>query len=656
MNLTKYFNFNYLKENIKKSKGVLLLLILVVPFFTILTLALMYNNKNNIELLNMKNIIFVNLIGMYIIPIGISFSLFGYVYKKSSVDFINSMPINRKSIFITNSIAGILIITIIQLLTMLGIFVTSMAKTNLEIIPLSIIDSCFMMWIAYIFVFFITNLAMTLSGTNFTQIVLTILFVFLVPFVTQMGMAIFNDSYVEERLNSNSTYDSVIVVNEEKHYILPYDVISKGNYEYSNITLIKMIIIGIIAFLLGIYLFQKRKMENIEESFANEKIHLFVKSLTIFPAILLLNVIDAESTFNILAVGIIIVYYFVYDYIVRKKIKFVKSIFALLFILIISQGIVFGMKTFPGTNIREKLNKENIKEISIDYEYTNTSGSEVYTNNEEAINLIFDSAEKVNNEWEKTQGENLMTTAISLKGKGKDRKKYDFNISIMTDDFYKLFDILEKDEDYVDRVKKEYMSNGYISVGRNNTTHFIDDSEKIQEEINKELEKRKLIEIFYINSENYSLNIDKYYYKDHKLTYKRMPVNINENILKEIADFENERTSQIDLEKLENSGYGISYSIYIDKDNLTSSNDLEEYYFDYYDNAEYHFGIAQNDIKKFIEENKNEKLDSSKQYYIICISNYENTYYLFSNKTEELNQILEKEIKQNNVEEKMFID
>ena len=114
MNLTKYFNFNYLKENIKKSKGVLLLLILVVPFFTILTLALMYNNKNNIELLNMKNIIFVNLIGMYIIPIGISFSLFGYVYKKSSVDFINSMPINRKSIFITNSIAGILIIILLQ--------------------------------------------------------------------------------------------------------------------------------------------------------------------------------------------------------------------------------------------------------------------------------------------------------------------------------------------------------------------------------------------------------------------------------------------------------------------------------------------------------------------------------------------------------------
>lgn len=656
MNLTKYFNSNYLKENIKKSKGVLLLLILVVPFFTILTLALMYNNKNNIELLNMKNIIFVNLIGMYIIPIGISFSLFGYVYKKSSVDFINSLPINRKSIFITNSIAGILIITIIQLLTMLGIFVIGMAKTNLEIIPLSIIDSCFMMWIAYIFVFFITNLAMTLSGTNFTQIVLTILFVFLVPFVTQMGMAIFNDSYVEERLNSNSTYDSVIVVNEEKHYILPYDVISKGSYEYSNITLAKMIIIGIIAFLLGIYLFQKRKMENIEESFANEKIHLFVKSLTIFPAILLLNVIDAESTFNILAVGIIIVYYFVYDYIVRKKIKFVKSIFALLFILIISQGIVFGMKTFPGTNIREKLNKENIKEISIDDEYTNASGSEVYTNNEEAINLIFDSAEKVNNEWEKTQGENLTTTIISLKGKDKYGKIYDFHISIMQDDFYKLFDILEKDEDYVDRVKKEYMLSGYISVGRNNTTHFIDDSEKIQEEINKELEKRKLIEIFYINSENYSLNIDKYYYKDHKLTYKRMPVNINENILKEIADFENERTSQIDLEKLENSGYGISYSIYIDKDNLTSSNDLEEYYFDYYNNAEYHFGIAQNDIKKFIEENKNEKLDSSKQYYIICISNYENTYYLFSNKTEELNQILEKEIKQNNVEEKMFID
>ena len=50
------------------------------------------------------------LLGTFILPIIISICLFNYIYKKKSVDFINSMPISRKSIFITNTILGIIII------------------------------------------------------------------------------------------------------------------------------------------------------------------------------------------------------------------------------------------------------------------------------------------------------------------------------------------------------------------------------------------------------------------------------------------------------------------------------------------------------------------------------------------------------------------
>jgi len=104
MSLTKYFNKNYFKENIKKSKGLIALLVIIVPLITILSILLLINPQNYTKVLYENEIIWANLICMYIIPVALSFILFGYVYKKSSVDFINSMPLNRKTIFITNMI------------------------------------------------------------------------------------------------------------------------------------------------------------------------------------------------------------------------------------------------------------------------------------------------------------------------------------------------------------------------------------------------------------------------------------------------------------------------------------------------------------------------------------------------------------------------
>ena len=109
MNLIKLFNIKYFFQNLKKSKTLLSLTILIVPILTLLILI----NINNMDI-NLTDMMYgcntINLLGMYVIPICISFILFGYVFKRKSVDFIGSMPINRKSIFITNLIGGILII------------------------------------------------------------------------------------------------------------------------------------------------------------------------------------------------------------------------------------------------------------------------------------------------------------------------------------------------------------------------------------------------------------------------------------------------------------------------------------------------------------------------------------------------------------------
>ena len=103
MNLMKLFNKNYLIQNIKKSKVVLSIFICLIPILNTIILTMILTNNTN-HILSYKEISIINLIGIYILPIIISICLFNYIYKKKSVDFINSMPITRKSIFITNTI------------------------------------------------------------------------------------------------------------------------------------------------------------------------------------------------------------------------------------------------------------------------------------------------------------------------------------------------------------------------------------------------------------------------------------------------------------------------------------------------------------------------------------------------------------------------
>ena len=115
MSSNKLFNKNYAIQNLKKSKGILIIMLIIIP---IITLFCLYNQDNSryAEPCEMAILIIANLIGACIIPFILSNILLGYVYKKSSVDFVNSMPITRKKIYLTNIITGFLYIILLQLI------------------------------------------------------------------------------------------------------------------------------------------------------------------------------------------------------------------------------------------------------------------------------------------------------------------------------------------------------------------------------------------------------------------------------------------------------------------------------------------------------------------------------------------------------------
>ena len=178
MNLTKLFNFKYLMQNIKKSKMALVLFFIIVPIFT----SLMIMTTTD-QVLGFTELAIVNILGMYIIPFIYSVCLFGYVYKKNSVDFMCSMPLSRKAIFVTNTIGGIGMIVLMQFITFILTLLIG-AITDATIFTAMAFDIFVYQTIAYIFVFTIANLAMSVSGNLLTQIVVTLLITFLVPFST----------------------------------------------------------------------------------------------------------------------------------------------------------------------------------------------------------------------------------------------------------------------------------------------------------------------------------------------------------------------------------------------------------------------------------------------------------------------------------------
>ena len=154
MNSTKLFSFNYLKENLKKSRGLLSIISILVPLFTILIVVLYINGQSNsCNVVEIYEISSINILGLYIVPFFISLALFGYVFNKKSVDLINSMPINRKTIFVTNTIGGILIITAIQLVTAIGLLLCNIFCPNVYIFSSMVWDIFIMMWVRIHFCF-----------------------------------------------------------------------------------------------------------------------------------------------------------------------------------------------------------------------------------------------------------------------------------------------------------------------------------------------------------------------------------------------------------------------------------------------------------------------------------------------------------------------
>lgn len=654
MNLTKLFNFKYFKENLKKSKGIVALLLIIVPIFTTLCTVLIVNSGNEIHIPSKEELMIVNIMGMYIIPVVLSFVLFGFVFKKKSVDFINSQPLNRKTIFTTNTIGGILLMAVIQAITAIMILICGTILSNLVIFPEMIFDIFIMMWISYAFTFVATNIAMSVSGTFGTQIVVTMLILFLVPFCIDSYQD-FSNGFNYELVNGEKTYNQFLNIDE--YYTMPYQmfhmIFSSQTSEfnlYSGKIISRMVVLGFIYYFIGLHLFKNRKMENNEESFFNEKIHIVVKALTIFPMIILLNLVHEGKEFNIIAIAIIITYYFVYDFCVKRKIKMKYSLIYLVLTLVVLQGTYSSVEKLKEAIPMSKLNINNIasvkfntinEEIGNMHYYSDITSMGEFIENEEIIKILFEGAYKYHNSWGEETAENTeVVLDIETKSdvayknndkrvycdiivKTKDGKKYSMDVTVLQQDIDSIFEKLSEDEKFLSKIKTALTRNGILTIS-NYMILKDEEKEMISSEIENKINSMSLTEIRKMEKEGSAVGIIRYYYKNHKLIGMSVNDSITQKTLEVVSNYMNKAA----IAKLrENDDFIPSFKVYMTKSNTPT----DWIYLDYEGNK----------VRDLILEN--EEFDASKPYYTIEFGVREDIQY-YTNEIDKIDEFINREI------------
>ena len=662
MNLMKLFNINFLKQNFKKSKVILSIFVGLIPILNTICMIMNFYD-NNTTVYSFSEISIINFIGIYILPVIVSICLFNYIYKKKSVDFINSMPISRRSVFVTNTIFGILIFLSMLIVNVLLMLILTFVF-NIPIPFMMLFDYLWYWFIIYIFTFSATNLAMTVSGNAITQIVVTLLLVFLMPFTHLFTTALYEESGMEKvyiqcdkdecipekyfcyddlecNINKNANIYQIDAEKlNENNYTSPFAFIYSGLMGEGKLingaSVIKMVILSIIYIVLGYISFVKRKMEVSETSFKNIHVHNIVKSLTLVPVIAFsYTLLRYETIISIIFVLIIIlIYYFVYDLITKKSITNIKLSLIYFIITISFLTITFSLIEISGNKTDKQLIKyTDIKEVAVNISfyqsgYFKSDIENIYINDKELINII---VKNTFNDYRDETKKYYLKTYF----KTKNNDEYREYISISEEDYNKVIDILSKNKEYLEYYKNIDLDKVYaVKIGDN--LYSKDDAKVVLDLVKDTLYNLSLKELFKLQEKYTNVN-DEYYirlytYQNHDKQEFNVNGYINYDLLNSIVNSNNAL-----LKDNISSVVPEDYYIYYNDSYL-----INEYEFDYYliKNAKkelYNFML--DEVKKEVDMKKEFitfELNLNGEMYLFTTNNISGFKEILKNKYEEI--------------------
>ena len=612
MNLKALFNFNFLKENVRKSKGLLAFLLGVIPIINIIFLIVLLTTSSS-NLLEFDIVSFLTYAGIIFIPLSLSVTLFGFVLKKKSVDFILSKPISRKSLFITNTLGGILVILVFMIINTLIFGLFGLVFESLTI-PFGLLVDYFLFWfISYVFMFTVINLAIVLSGNLITSIVVALIILLIVPYLNGINYITqdyysgnnyiicenpdckpesyycYNDDDCEEHLLNNEYrlyYGKLLTYNFTAPLVMLNEAANNNDTFYNSISLIKMIVLSVIYFAIGYFVFKNRKMENNETSFKSSFAHYLVKGITLFPICLLTYAIveETEAIGWLISIVGIIIYSVVYDLITRREIyKPVKSLIISALLFFLFTGVYASyFKVFDNP---EKVIK---KVDSITYEGMKITDTDLINN---IIKSLLD---------KNTMGSSYVYNFIFTSGNTQYEVTADINET--------LNNLLQDELNIWNKEKiKKFDFNRIHYMEYNDTMIPITKELKniIKDNINK-------IDEFDIDSLSETDTLYLYSYHNHHYESVMIPIKLDSELFNKIITYQNE----LFIKFREKIDYELSYNLNAYDSDVFSDEDY--YVFDY---------VIRSNMTKFINYLKNDnKIDANKDLTYIRVYDMNKAY------------------------------
>lgn len=497
MNLRKLINFNFIKENIKKSLGILLFLFFIIPIVNILYLFNMLNQQ--IYVINLIDLTKMTYFASFIFPVVIAYILNNYLFKQNSLDFYLSKPINKRKLFFSNILAGLLLILVLLIINVIVFSLFNL--TNLSIPFALLFDYFIYTFILYSFIYIVITLAISLCGNFITALIVSIILIWSFPITLDVDKLLsenYTETYIKFKGDNNEYY--VDHIKNIKHPLtLPSSYILKK--EFNTADIIKTSLLSIIYIFAGYVLFKRRKMENITSGFKNESLHYVVKTISLLP-FMLLNALflKEKSIFTGLIITLAaIFYYLIYDLLTQKKLyKPLKSAIIFTWTYIILSLCFYGI--ISAYNKKQVINCSELT--------TSNAYSEYLTTTVTSFDLIKNS---FNNHSDTSELFNINNNSYQI--------------------------IVPLSSDAFTSIHKNDLSN-YIKYINNasykNTTAAYYNNYKLN------VDKLDLDNIK-IDKNNYRPGIKLYIYKNHEYQILTIPNNVNKKTMNYITTFLNEK-------------------------------------------------------------------------------------------------------------------
>ncbi len=588
----KLFNYKYFRENIKKSKGLIAFVLGLVPLLNIVMLTICITEKQNLMNFNLLSII--TQIGLYFIPIILAFVLFGFVFKRRSVDFVMAQPISRKSLYFTNILGGFFILLIFMLFNVFIFLFFNLFFSTITIPFLMIVDY-FVLWlVSYIFMFSVAVLAITLAGNLMGSIVLILIIICLYPFLVASNLWFANnthnyikctmDTCAPKNYSCDSEECATRLLNNE--YYLSYNrgfnviltapilILEMDEASIYNVSsLIKMVILSIIYLSLGYYQFKNRKMENNETSFKSEFAHYFVKTITLIPVTFILMLIIQGGDFMGFLVSLVLVfiYYNIYDLITRKEIfKFLKSVIVCYTTFLVILGAYYLVPRF----INKEMVIEDITSISLEH-FGNGYNETLVIKDKDMINILLRESLAY---YERMDYDRRFVTLAS---KNKD---YAANLILSP-----------TSEDIIEKYCLEQQKEKRLNYKYQNILYV--EGIPVTKEL-KNLIKETMQDVEYKEDYKNSDYLKVYNYTNHDYEVLLVPYMANDKLFKYVEEYEN----NMFLEMISKNGNNLNFYL---AGNVEAFGELDEYVFNYVIKSNL------NDFADFIKTNNHKKSQNS---------------------------------------------